>query len=119
MKFSVKLIALGALMSLPTFAAAECYGSGSYYSCYDTSGNTYNVQRYGNTTSVQGYNSQSGSSWSQDSYRSGNMTQTFGRAADGNAWNSTTITSPGMSNTFGTDSNGNSFSTTCTSLGCW
>lgn len=41
--------------------------SGSMYSCYDyNTGNSYNVSKIGNQTHVNGYNSNTGSSWSQN-----------------------------------------------------
>lgn len=103
---------------VPTLAGAACFGSGSMYTCNDASGNTYNVQRYGNTTQVQGYNGQTGNSWSQSSTTMGNTTITNGTAGNGNSWNSTTTTMPGMSTTYGTDSRGNTFSRTCNAYGC-
>jgi hypothetical protein len=46
------LLSIG--VSLP--ASAGCYGSSSVYNCYDyQSGNPYNVQKYGNSTYMQGY----------------------------------------------------------------
>jgi hypothetical protein len=100
-------------------ANASCIGSDAYKTCTDSSGNSYNVQRYGNTTNVQGTNAENGSSWNQTSSTYGNTTQTNGTAANGQSWNSTTISSPGMTQQFGTDSQGNSFSKTCTQFGCY
>jgi len=108
-----------AITALAFSANAGCYGSGSYKTCTDDSGNTYNVQRYGNTTNVQGYNAQNGTNWSQTSNTYGNTTQTYGTAGNGQNWNSTTITSPGMTQQYGTDSRGNSFNKTCTAAGCF
>jgi hypothetical protein len=119
MNIPAKFFLIAAFAALPSLVSANCIGSGSFYTCNDASGNSYTVQRYGNTTSVQGYNSQTGSTWSQDSHSYGNTTQTYGRSATGDSWNSTTIRTPGMSNTFGMDAQGNSFSSTCTSSGCW
>ena len=53
-----------ALLSAP--AAATCFGSGAFQSCFDGSGNSYTVQRFGNSTHVQGYNAGTGSTWSQE-----------------------------------------------------
>lgn len=47
-----------------TSVQAGCYGTGAYTRCSD-GGNSYSVQRSGNTTSMQGYSADTGSSWSQ------------------------------------------------------
>ncbi len=95
---------------------AECFGSDSFQTCYDGSGNSYTVNRYGNTTSTNGYNAQTGSTWSQQSHTYGNITQHNG-ASNGNSWNMTQ-TQNGFGQTFsGTDSGGNSFHTTCDAFG--
>lgn len=98
-------------------AQAYCSGSGSSYHCSDASGNSYNVQRYGNATHVQGYNAGTGSSWTQNSQTYGNTTYMQG-STNGNAWNQTITTSPGMTNYSGTDSRGSSFQRTCNAFGC-
>jgi hypothetical protein len=99
-------------------ASAGCIGSGAFKSCTDNSGNSYTISKFGNSTMVNGYNSKTGSNWSQNSMRSGNTTFTTGNDADGNSWNSTTMRSGTQSYTFGTDSDGNSFSSTCGAFGC-
>jgi hypothetical protein len=115
----VKKAIISLTFLLATFVAnASCIGSDAFKTCTDSSGNSYNVQRYGNTTNVQGTNAENGSSWKQTSSTYGNTTQTTGTAANGQSWNSTTISSPGMTQQFGTDSQGNSFSKTCTQFGC-
>lgn len=98
---------------------ANCVGTNMYQNCYDQSGNNYQVQRYGNTTLVQGSNAQTGNTWSQTSQTYGNTTHHYGTAADGNQWNSTTQTFGNQSHTYGTDSRGNTFSTTCNQFGCF
>jgi hypothetical protein len=113
-----RIILLAALLGATLTANASCFGSGSMQTCTDSSGNSYNVQRYGNTTSVQGYNANTGSTWSQTSNTYGNTTSTYGSAANGNTWNSTTYSTPGMTQQYGTDSNGRSFQRTCTQYGC-
>jgi hypothetical protein len=113
-----KLPALLGLLALSVSAHATCFGSGSFQTCTDDSGNTYNVQRYGNTTSVQGTNAQTGSTWSQQSHTYGNTTQTYGNS-NGRSWNETTTTSPGVTNSSGTDSHGRPFNKTCTQYGCY
>ena len=93
------------LVAAPTWAA--CFGSPNMYTCSDNSGNSYNVNRFGNTTTVNGYNAQTGSNWNQTSQHYGNTTYTQGQAANGNSWNSTTQSyGNGYSNTYGTDSRG-------------
>lgn len=89
MKFKLlSTIAFAAIAPLQALAA--CTGTGSSAYCWDDSGNTYNVQRLGNTTHVQGNNTSTGSSWSQNSQTIGSMTYHNGQAADGSAWNGTT-----------------------------
>lgn len=113
-----RLFFAAALVAMSISANAACVGSGAFQTCTDASGNTYNIQRYGNTTNVQGYNAQNGSNWSQSSTTYGSTTQTHGTAANGSPWNSTTIANPGMTQQFGTDSQGRSFQRTCTQFGC-
>jgi len=103
---------------LPVAAHAACYGTGNLYNCNDPSGNSYNVQRYGNTTNTQGYNSGTGSSWSQNSTTVGNTTYHNGTAANGNSWSGTTSTYGGVTTRQGVDSRGNVYSKTCTAYGC-
>lgn len=71
-------------MLCPIVSWAGCFGSDSFQTCNDNSGNSYNVQRFGNTTNVQGHNSSTGSSWNQNSTRMGNQTTTRRQDADGN-----------------------------------
>lgn len=94
------------IFSSVNISLAGCYGTKSNYTCNDSSGNSYNVQKFGNTTNVYGNNGRTGSSWSSTTNRMGNNSYTTGRAANGNSW-STTTTPYGS---FGTDSNGNSWS---------
>lgn len=102
----MKRIITAAVLTLTAVTSnAACYGGANVYSCSDLSGNTYNVQRYGNTTSVQGYNSNTGNSWSQQSYQYGNQTHTYGNASNGNSW-SRTDTPYGS---YGTNRNGQPF----------
>lgn len=108
--FALVLLSVGA-------AQATCYGTGAYRTCSDASGNSYNIQQYGNTTNMQGYNAQTGSNWTQNSQTYGNTTNIQGNT-NGNSWNQTITTMPGMTIQSGTDSRGNSFSRTCTAYGC-
>jgi hypothetical protein len=108
-------------IAISAFAAvtanANCYGTGTFRTCTDVSGNSYNVQRYGNTTNMQGYNAQTGSTWTQNSQTYANTTQIQGNT-NGNSWNQTIHALPGMTIQSGTDSRGNSFNRTCTAFGC-
>lgn len=111
-------IAAAALFAT-TQATAACFGSQNMYTCNDASGNSYQVNRMGNTTTVNGYNAQTGSSWNQTSQHVGNSTYTHGNAANGNSWNSTTQSyGNGYSSTYGNDSRGRSFSRQCGPYGC-
>ena len=87
-------------------AQAGCFGTNSFYTCNDSSGNSYNVSKFGNSTTVYGSNSRTGSSWSSTTNKIGNNSYTYGRDKNGNSW-STTTTPFGS---WGTDSNGNSWS---------
>lgn len=135
------------LSGLVLFAAvgsahAACYGSTSYRSCTDTSGNSYTTRKLGNTSYTSGYNAQTGSSWNQSTRQTGNTSTTTGYDADGNAWSSssrrtgnTTYTNgyDAKGNTFsgqirtngrattysGTDSKGGYYRKTCTATGCY
>ena len=109
-------IFVGALV-FATVANATCVGSGAFTTCTDSAGNNYNVQRYGNTTNMQGYNAGTGSAWTQNSQTYGNTTQIQGNT-NGNSWNQTIQTLPGMTIQSGTDSRGNYFTRTCTAYGC-
>ncbi len=104
------------VFSLPSHA--ECYGSGSYKTCYDNSGNTYDVQKIGNSTYLNGRNSNTGSTWSQDSTTIGNTTYQNGRASNGNSWSGTSTTIGNTTYHNGTDSNGNYYNKTCNQYGC-
>lgn len=112
-----KTIALTLALLAAGNASAQCVGSGAYQVCNDPiSGNSYNINRIGPTTIVNGSNPRTGSTWNQTSQDIGNMTITNGRAADGNTWNSTTHRLGSDSAiTSGTDSRGNAFS--CTTVG--
>lgn len=114
MKTLKSLFAL-TLLSLSNLSFAQCYGTDSYQTCYDNNtGNQYNISRYGNTTQVDGYNANTGSSWSQTSNTYGNTTYQNGYDSNGNNWNQT-IQNYGNSTTYsGIDSQGNSFYKTCT-----
>ena len=87
-------------------ASAACFGSGSFKSCSDSSGNNYTVNKFGNTTTVTGSNARTGSNWSQTTTTFGSNSYTNGTASNGRSWNQTTT----PYGSFGTDSSGNGFS---------
>ena len=105
------------VVASPTFA--QCYGGGSIYSCDDDYGNSYDVQKIGNSTYMDGYNSRTGNRWSQESHTYGSITETTGRAANGNSWNMTSQRIGDTTFIDGRDSNGNYFSKTCNQFGCY
>ena len=113
-RLAMKIIRMSVLMSALMLASpvviqtatAACYGSSSYYTCNDSSGNSYSVQKYGNSTFMQGRNSRTGSSWSQNTQRYGGNSYTTGRSSNGNSWSSTTT----PYGSYGRDSRGNSWS---------
>ena len=72
-------------------AHANCFGTSTMSTCYDDSGNSYNVQRFGDQTFMHGSNARTGSSWSQNSLSIGDTTFHNGTDSDGNSWNSTTF----------------------------
>lgn len=112
-----RLLISVALYAFASVSFANCFGSASNYSCNDTSGNSYNVQKYGNSTNMQGRNAGTGGTWTQNSQTYGNTTQIQGNT-NGNSWNQTIQTMPGMTIQSGTDSHGRSFNRTCTAYGC-
>ncbi|OYD77969.1 UNVERIFIED_ORG: hypothetical protein BDU10_3092 [Burkholderia sp. CF145] len=116
----IKLLLSAILMALVSASAfANCFGGPSMQTCTDNSGNSYAVNRYGNTTTVQGTNAQTGSSWHETANTYGNTTYINGQAANGANWNEN-ITSYGNGNRIisGTNSSGQSFSRYCTPYGC-
>lgn len=115
----MKAILLASILLSAISAQAACYGTGSYRTCTDDSGNSYTVNKLGNSTYVQGTNPNTGSTWTQETHRSGTSSNTYGRDSEGNTWNSNTYRSGSTTNTYGTDSNGNSFSRTCNQFGCY
>ena len=103
-----KTLLLLAISSVTSVAQGACYGSGDFKTCYDTSGSNYTVNKIGNTTLLNGSNT-NGSTWSQSSTTYGNSTYHSGRAANGNSWNSTVTNHGYGTSTYGTDSSGGSF----------
>lgn len=115
-----KIAAFALALVLPIAANASCIGSGNFYTCSDPNGNNYTVNKFGNTTQVNGSNSATGSTWSQTTHSTGNMAIHNGTAANGNSWNGTsTNLGGGMVNHSGTDSRGNYYNKTCNQFGCF
>lgn len=111
------LAVAGLLLALTPFEAnATCVGTGAFQSCTDASGNSYSVQRYGNTTTMQGYNSNTGSNWSQNSQTVGNTTYHNGQT-NGNSWNMTQQNFGNVQTYNGVNAAGQPFSYTCTRPG--
>lgn len=107
------------MLIVSSSVSVECIGSGSLKTCYDDKGNTYTVQKFGDTTYVDGQNSRTGTTWSQQSQKLGGSTFTTGQDADGNSWNSTATKMGSSTIINGTDSDGDSFSTICNENGCY
>jgi hypothetical protein len=99
-------------------ANAGCFGSGSFKTCNDDSGNNYTIQKFGNTTHMQGNNYQTGSTWSQNTNTFGNITTHTGNS-NGNAWRATEQRIGNTTFYNGQDSNGNAFHKTCGITGCY
>ncbi len=99
--------------------SSNCVGSSSLRTCTDASGNSYTTQRIGDLSYTDGYNSRTGSSWSQSTQRIGDTSFTTGTDADGNTWNSTTQRIGDTTFQHGTNSEGESFSSTCNEYGCY
>ena len=98
-------------------AHAACFGTPAFETCNDASGNQYTVNRFGNTTTMQGYNPNTGSQWSQQSNTLGNTTQTYGQT-NGRQWNETqTYYGNGFGNVRGMNSQGQFYNYNCTPYG--
>lgn len=110
-----KLVMILALAFTATTAQATCYGTGAFQNCFDAqSGNNYQIQRYGNTTQMQGSNPRTGSRWSQTTQSFGNTTIQQGRDSSGNSWNTTRQDfGNGNYTIYGRDSQGNTVNKSC------
>lgn len=113
-----KFFVAATLAALYGVASAQCAGSASSYSCYDATGNSYMVNKIGNTTMVTGSNAATGSLWSQQSSRIGNSTFTTGQT-NGRTWNETTTSTGSSTTSYGSNSRGQLFMKTCTAAGCF
>lgn len=105
-----KFVLALALAAAPMLASANCVGSGAYAYCTDSNGNSYNVQRIGNTTFLNGSNAATGSTWNQTSQTIGNTTFHNGTAANGNTWSGTSQRIGNTTFNSGYDSRGNYYS---------
>lgn len=115
----MRIVLLASAVFLASASAhAACVGTSGFSTCYDNSGNSYTVQRLGGSTFVSGHNSNTGSSWSQNSQTIGNSTFTNGRDAGGNSWNMQQQRIGNSTFYNGRDSDGNSFSGICGPFGC-
>jgi hypothetical protein len=108
-------ISLGGLTLAPQ-AEAACFGSGAFQNCYDSSGNSYTVQRYGNTTNVYGSNPNTGSTWNESVRKFGNTTY-YNGTTNGRSWNMQQNNIGGTTLYNGTNSSGQPFSYVCTQYG--
>lgn len=99
-------------------ASAMCFGTGNFRNCTDNAGNSYNVNRFGNTTMVNGYNSQTGSNWHETANTFGNTTTINGNASNGANWNENINHFGAVTTINGMNSRGGSFNKVCTAYGC-
>jgi hypothetical protein len=106
-----------ALLALSANASAQCLGTGNLKTCYDGSGNSYTVNKMGNTTFVNGSNSNG--TWSSTSTKMGNTVFQNGTDIDGNSWNQTIYSTPSGTSIFGTNSDGEPVSSHCNAFGCY
>lgn len=104
---------------ISTSALANCFGGPTMQTCTDNNGNSYQVNRFGNTTMVNGYNVQTGSSWNETANTYGNRTVINGTAANGASWNENIMNLGGGTRMInGINSQGQSYSHYCTAYGC-
>ncbi len=69
-------------------ASAACYGTDTFENCDNSSGNSYTINRFGDTTMMIGGSVQTGNSWSQDLETLGDTTFHNDHTNNGNSWNS-------------------------------
>ena len=69
-------------------ASAACYGTDTFENCDNSSGNSYTINRFGDTTMMIGGSVQTGNSWSQDLATLGDTTFHNDHTNNGNSWNS-------------------------------
>jgi hypothetical protein len=104
-----KVMIIPLLFILPTFGYSQsnCFGSDLFKTCTDQSGNTYQIQKFGNSTYVNGSNPNTGSQWNQQTQKIGNTTFHQGQAGNGQSWNITEQNFGGTKFISGQDSKGN------------
>lgn len=105
-------------MAASSAAQAACTGTRAFSTCYDDSGNSYTVMRYGSTTQMDGYNSRTGTSWSQTSFTYGSFTDHTGYTSNGGHWQMTQQRIGNISYYTGTNAQGEYFSYSCDQYGC-
>lgn len=113
-----RVVCLAASVLSCAAAGATCYGTGSFQTCNDSAGNSYEVKRYGNTTQAQGTNTQTGTSWRQSSRTVGNTAFHQGTASDGASWRGTSQFVGGATFHRGVDGQGRSYARICPAAGC-
>ena len=69
-------------------ASAACYGTDTFENCDNSSGNSYTINRFGDTTMMIGGSVQTGNSWSQDLATLGDTTFHNDHTNNGNSWDS-------------------------------
>ena len=110
-------LAFAVLVTLSASASAQCVGTGSFKTCFDSSGNSYIVNQTNGTTFVSGSN-QNGT-WSSSSTKIGSSVFQSGTSINGGSWNQNIYSYPGGSSVFGTDSDGDSVNSVCNGFGCY
>jgi len=115
---------LSSVFNVPAFlliasaAHAACVGMPAFQTCNDAAGNSYTVNRLGNTTMMQGSSALTGSQWSQQSTTFGNTTMHNG-VTNGQPWHMQEQTFGGMTTYSGVNAAGEAFYHTCNQFGCW
>ena len=94
-------------------ASAACYGTDTFENCDNSSGNSYTINRFGDTTIMTEDNAQTGSSRSQNSTTLGDTTFHNDRASSDNSWNATDQRLEDSRHIFSRDRQGNSSSRIC------
>ncbi|MEM5449531.1 MULTISPECIES: hypothetical protein [Paraburkholderia] len=117
-RVALSLIIFGAFTAPAAFA--KCWGNDAFQNCVDESGNSYTVQRFGNTSTVNGYQQKlPGEAWEQTGASIGDTTFITGQAADGSTWTETiTNYGNGTRTISGMDGKGLVYNKYCTVSGC-
>lgn len=112
----MKAAIVASLLLAGAAANAMCTGTPGFQTCTDSSGNSYSVQRHGGSMHMNGYNANTGSTWSQSSQTYGNATYHNGQT-NGSSWSGTTQNIGNMQFNNGVDSRGRAYSSTCQRIG--